>query len=298
MTVESESVRFAVDWSSALAGSGGGPPSGHDPALIPETLRQAGIAMAHVCCGVPRAAQFIMADMTFSVVAPKLLVAAREGATLSGLVTVSEAVFRDSRFRRAVVHLHLEGDRQVMAEAFSTLRCVDAVVYGRLRSTGKGVPPTVPCSTGLPVDPTVVGRLRREEVLVWHAPGCREPGTWRVRVDSSNQELFDHPVDHVPGMVQIEVCRQAALATTWLDPAAGRSFSGCALQFRHIVELDRPTWCRARPVGRGTVAVELFHDGERRLTEGVLHFSGRPDRACRNGIAGKDEPRCATPAAS
>ncbi|WP_260845011.1 AfsA-related hotdog domain-containing protein [Streptomyces sp. SLBN-31] len=40
-----------------------------------------------------------------------------------------------------------------------------------------------------------------------------QPHRWQLRVDTRHPVLFDHIVDHVPGMLLIEAARQAATAT-------------------------------------------------------------------------------------
>jgi hypothetical protein len=302
MTVQEESVRLDLDWSRPPAGSGREVTFGYDPVLIPETLRQAGIAVAHACFRVPASAQFIMADMRFSVAAVELLVGGDGTEALTGQVGLSKAEFRRGGFRSAEVYLRVECDDAVVGEAFATLRCVDAAVYGRLRSNGRPSGSADPCPRGVLVDPAVVGRRRRDEVLVCRDSGRREPGMWRVWIDPSNQDLFDHPVDHVPGMIQIEVCRQAALASTWSESTAGRFLGGCALEFRHMVELDRPTWCQALPAGGESVAVEVFQDGDGPLTSGVVRLCRLPERGGhgRSGLVGEavEEVRCEARVAS
>jgi hypothetical protein len=303
MTVQEESVRLDLDWSTPAAGSGREVTLGYDSLLIPETLRQAGIAVAHACCGVPASAQFIMADMRYSVAAVELLVGGDGTEALTGQVGLSKAVFRQGGFRSAEVYLRVECGDAVVAEAFATLRCVDAAVYGRLRRNGRPsglADHPGPC--GVLVDPAVVGRRRRDEVLVCRDSGYRDRRMFRVWIDPSNQDLFDHPVDHVPGMIQIEVCRQAALASTWSELTAGRFLSGCALEFRHMVELDRPTWCRALPAGGESVAVEVFQDGDGPLTSGVVRLCRLPERTGhgRSGRVGEavEEVRCEARVAS
>ncbi|WP_405881714.1 AfsA-related hotdog domain-containing protein [Streptomyces sp. NBC_00169] len=38
------------------------------------------------------------------------------------------------------------------------------------------------------------------------------PHTWQLRTDTRHPVLFDHPVDHIPGMVLLEAARQATTA--------------------------------------------------------------------------------------
>src|SRR3954451_13757799 len=62
---------------------------------------------------------------------------------------------------------------------------------------------------------SVRSSLSPSEVLA--APGRREDGGWEVQlpVDESHQYFFDHPLDHVPGMLLLEgLIRLAEHATS------------------------------------------------------------------------------------
>jgi hypothetical protein len=63
-----------------------------------------------------------------------------------------------------------------------------------------------------------------------------EPDRWQLRVDTRHPVLFDHMVDHVPGMLLLEAARQAAAATL------GHACLPLAVasEFLRYVELDAP----------------------------------------------------------
>ncbi|MFJ9544513.1 AfsA-related hotdog domain-containing protein, partial [Streptomyces sp. NPDC101225] len=63
------------------------------------------------------------------------------------------------------------------------------------------------------------------------------------RADTRHPVLFDHPVDHVPGMVLLEAARQAAAATTH-SPTPPTHLHAT---FTHYVELDTPCHIHATP---------------------------------------------------
>lgn len=64
---------------------------------------------------------------------------------------------------------------------------------------------------------------------------------WLLRVDGCHPVFFDHPVDHVPGMLLVEAARQAAVAAT-----GGRGVPiEMDTEFRKYVEFAEPCWIDA-----------------------------------------------------
>lgn len=84
-----------------------------------------------------------------------------------------------------------------------------------------------------------------------------------LAVDTSHPVHFDHPLDHVPGMLQIEGARQAALLT--LEPSARERAVVTRVEstFPAFAELDLPVTCRGepRPTGDGRVRIEFEQAG-------------------------------------
>jgi hypothetical protein len=66
-------------------------------------------------------------------------------------------------------------------------------------------------------------------------------------VDTRHPVLFDHPVDHVPGMLLMEAARQATAAT--LERSSFVPL-GMASEFKRYVELDEPCLIEARRLPR------------------------------------------------
>ncbi|MFI8191960.1 AfsA-related hotdog domain-containing protein [Streptomyces sp. NPDC085946] len=87
-----------------------------------------------------------------------------------------------------------------------------------------------------------------------HGPARPDEGVWPLRVNWAHPTLFDHPTDHVPGMLLLEAARQAAhrLAGpgTVLTPVM-------ASRFHRYVEFDSPCLVRARLLTTGTASGEV-----------------------------------------
>lgn len=135
-------------------------------------------------------------------------------------------------------------------------------IYSRLR--GRYADADAAFRQALPPDPAVpaprVGRLLARDVVL--SPTA-DPRRWRLRTDTTHHVLFDHPHDHVPGMVLLEAVAQAAQAE-----AAPRRVLPVAFdtRFSRYVELDRPCWIETAPtapdvLGRHRLKVDAVQDG-------------------------------------
>ncbi|CAM5583251.1 hypothetical protein SALBM311S_05669 [Streptomyces alboniger] len=121
-------------------------------------------------------------------------------------------------------------------------------VYGMLRGRrdGGGTPTSEsyrrPVTEGL-VRPGRVGRDRPENVVLLDPVTDGRQVRARLLVAGGHPSLFDHPQDHVPGMVLMEAGRQTALLTAeelFGAPASSWSVSGLEASFEAYAELDEP----------------------------------------------------------
>ncbi|WP_406330764.1 ScbA/BarX family gamma-butyrolactone biosynthesis protein [Streptomyces sp. NBC_00203] len=214
-----------------------------DPMLVVESVRQVGSLLAHAEFGVPFGYQFLMGDISFAA-APELLVADAVPTEVE-LRTVCRDIVRRGRSlcgMRYDVTVLREG--RALATAGAGFRCVSPDVHRRLR----GGRPTTTGRTPLPaIDPAAVGHTStRHVVLAEPVPGTGN--RWELRVDTAHPTYFDHPVDHVPGMVLLEAARQAAHASTGMPDALLLDLKS---DFTRYAEFDAPCWIEARPERHG-----------------------------------------------
>jgi 2-oxo-3-(phosphooxy)propyl 3-oxoalkanoate synthase len=207
----------------------------HDPLLIAETIRQSGLLVAHAQLGVPLGHHFLMHDMAF-VLDPDRM-------TVGGVPTDVTVEFHCTDLKRragALSSLRYEavlrrgGD--TLATGGASFTCVAPGVYRRIRGDDRGTQAPPPPE---PAEPAGVGRGCASDVVL--SP-VGESTTWRLRVDPRHPVLFDHPVDHVPGMVLLEAARQATAAVLGRPSPV---ILGIAADFTRFAELDRPCMIEA-----------------------------------------------------
>lgn len=226
--------RFVVGAQWPRAHSFYGPRAGgwHDPLLLVETVRQAGLLVAHQAYGVAQGDQFSWHEVSFSVNTRRMSPAERPAEV------VLEVAARDVRARgRSVVGMGMrcacyrDGCRVgTCAVRWSRL---SPAAYARVRGRRYGAR-SGPGQAPRAVAPGLVGRDVESDVLLAASPRA---DTWLLRVDTGHPVLFDHPIDHVPGMLTMEAARQAALLVTGQPralPVRG------AFAFTSYIELDEP----------------------------------------------------------
>ncbi|MFD8090196.1 ScbA/BarX family gamma-butyrolactone biosynthesis protein [Streptomyces malaysiensis] len=140
------------------------------------------------------------------------------------------------------------------------------------------------CESGPRIGEALVDRRDTSNVVI-SPPECHltpdggETRTARLLVDTSHPVLFDHPLDHVPGMLTLEAFRQLSIATavqTGALPSASAVLTGLKARFTGFGELDLPITCQSvQAEGDGGSAVlrcamkqagRTIADGELRLT--------------------------------
>jgi hypothetical protein len=237
----------------------------HDPLLLCETVRQAGLLLSHVGFHVPLGHPVGWGRIQYTLNPDALRIEGRP-AELELQVTCSD--IRYSRSLPSSMSMHIEVVRNGALLALVSLRfgCHTPAVYERLRG-GRNDVDQLFHAAPLPPEPvsrSSVGRLRKQDIVL--SP-TEQRHRWRLRVDTSHPVLFDHALDHVPGMLLLEAVRQAAHAT---QPIGSATLPvAMDVSFNRYVEFDEPCWieveqteCTSSTQGpRQTVRVNALQNG-------------------------------------
>lgn len=239
--------------------------SAYDPLLVVETVRQAGTLITHAEYDVPLDHQFVMREFH---------VTTRQGALAVDPLPAEpevELVFTEVQYRgrrpagaRYTAQVRREGEPVATADVAFTV--VGGPVYRRLRG---GRTPESVTVTPLPdgLAPAAVDRALPTDVVLAPADGTDR---WQLRVDTAHPVFFDHPLDHIPGMLLLEAARQAArlLRTDEQTPVAYHAL------FHRYAELDEPVWIEAKG-GHGTDVQVLGTQGESTVFECLVGTAAR-----------------------
>ncbi|MFE9427059.1 ScbA/BarX family gamma-butyrolactone biosynthesis protein [Kitasatospora sp. NPDC006697] len=215
----------------------------HDPLIAAETIRQVGALLAHAEFEVPLARHFLMWDLEVAV-RPEEMLVGDTPASLEIDVLCTEVKVRGGQLAALRYETVLRQDGQVVATGGASYTCVSQPVYQRLRGEQltEGGQRVLPLTA--PTAPQNVGRMSPMDVVL--SP-IGEPNRWQLRVDTRHPVLFDHPTDHVPGMLMVEAARQASHAALGA-PAVLPLTVAC--EFTRFVELDSPCYIQADQLPR------------------------------------------------
>ncbi|MBD8053665.1 A-factor biosynthesis protein [Rhodococcus ruber] len=211
----------------------------YDAMLIAETLRQTAIYLGHTQYRVPLGHPFVMQTLRVDAAVDALAIGAGAAEVVLD-ASLDDPVYRGgllSQFDLTVVFA-IDGQRVGTGEGVANVLTPDA--YQRLRWNGAGPRRIGDPVCPPPISPVVVGQSRPVDVVL--GPQYAE-NRWRLRVDDRHPVLFDHPSDHVPGMLLLEAFRQSARA------ACGCPDADIALieaTYHRFVELDEPANVVAR----------------------------------------------------
>ncbi|MGW1409012.1 ScbA/BarX family gamma-butyrolactone biosynthesis protein [Streptomyces sp. NPDC002403] len=213
----------------------------HDPLIGCETVRQIGILLGHAEFGVPFGHQFLVWDLDLAV-RPQHLRVGCGPASLSIDVHCTEINRRGRNLSGLRFEAVFHRDGNIVATGGGSFSCMAPAVYRRVR--GEHIPggnrDQLPLIS--PAAPQSVGRTSPMDVVL--SP-TNEQNRWQLLPDTRHPVLFEHAVDHVPGMVLVEAARQATAA------ALGRpSYLPLAIanEFKRYVELDSPCMIEASPL--------------------------------------------------
>lgn len=281
-TADPDRYLIGAQWPRAHTFYGPDTEGRHDVMIVPESLRQSGLLIAHSCYGVPLGHSFVMCDMHFRLLDAQLLMIDGTPTNVVLDVTCWQPRTRRGELRSATMRLKVLRGAAPVAVAWAKMLCLSPETAQALRPMLRPhLPPEALPSPGNPVDPARVGRRDLLDVLLADPPGAPTGGraSWPILVNASHPVLFDHPLDHLPGMAQLEVARQAALALTGSSDGHVPLVTAYDGVFSGFIDLATQHWCHAERIEPDTVAITIGGaHGATNLTHGVVTLTHRLPR--------------------
>lgn len=223
----------------------------YDFTLLVEVVRQAGVLVAHRHLGVDVGSAFIFRDLSLGITAFEPLRIGPRPADLRVGLGVRTRRNRAGRIQGFTFTGEVQVDGRPAMRGEGGLLILSKPAYLAMRSRRQ-----LPDHPGflLPrftaAEPSAVGRRDARNVFVTQPVADGEAGRFssQLVVDTSHPHVFDHPLDHVPGHLQMEAARQLAVASVarlhGLDPYS-LSIASIGTDFTNYAELDRITSLRA-----------------------------------------------------
>ncbi|MFC9894667.1 AfsA-related hotdog domain-containing protein [Nocardia sp. NPDC127579] len=251
----------------------------HDPMAALEAVRQSLLVIGQRHLGVPGDAQATLQHLRFEV---EDLSAFRdnEREPLEGVVRLRPdgddatlSYFRNQSFEAV---LTIAGARALTVHGSGIT--FPRAVYDDFRDWQRRQQPSPPpngCPGHLTLEPDRVGRRDPRNVVLAHTAAA--PHDLIVVADRRHPSFFDHPYDHLPGPLMLEVFRQAALYTATTADALPTPLAmptAVTAELSSFAELDADVSCTAvlagdLAFGEIAVRVELHQHGTRIATARV-----------------------------
>ncbi|MFE4973497.1 ScbA/BarX family gamma-butyrolactone biosynthesis protein [Kitasatospora sp. NPDC056651] len=228
---------------------------GFESVLPTETVRQLFPLICHVGYDTPFDHHLVWEHFRCDL-DPAVLRPAGGPVAVELRVTCSDLARRRAGLAGMTMDVDILRDGIPLATARSRFTVQSPAVYLRLRGPNSdravAMAAAPPAPEGIPA--ARAGRLAQADVVLSETPPgdiperianemSESPETgaagWWLRVDTAHPTFFDHPVDHVPGMLLLEAARQAAQAVRHPVPAPAATLSAV---FHRYVDLDAP--CR------------------------------------------------------
>ncbi|RSS83822.1 ScbA/BarX family gamma-butyrolactone biosynthesis protein [Streptomyces sp. WAC06614] len=229
----------------------------YDPMLLCETIRQVGSYIAHEAFDVPLGHQFLLWRLDYTTY-PEALVIGDLPADVDLDVACSDIRRRGTQLQSLQYTVVMRQHETVLATAKVGYTVASQAVYRRLRAEQLGRSP-MPSLPPAPLKPAQVGRWSPFDVVLAAAPQRGTGVTWQLRYDTRHPVLFDHPGDHLPGMVLMEAARQAAVALTPVPAVLPAAVSS---RYQRYAEFGAPIWIRARRTDECGIEVTGTQDGQ------------------------------------
>jgi hypothetical protein len=226
----------------------------YDAMLPMELKRQAGVLVAHRWLDVPQDWRFVFAGIDMKVEHPEALAVGGAPARVLVTLTITKRLFHEDMLVGFKAEAGFSVDGLEACTAKGRVMFMPRPFYEAMRRAqreGHGLPPEAPercAGRRFPVAPELLGRMNECNVVL--SGLCRDEDKYEadVVVDDRHPCLFDHRLDHVPGMLLIEAHRQIAVAAAAdrIKVAPSRLIvTRTGSKFDSFAELDLPLTCEA-----------------------------------------------------
>jgi 2-oxo-3-(phosphooxy)propyl 3-oxoalkanoate synthase len=250
----------------------------HDPLLVLEAFRQACVAASHASYGVPLDARYTVRYYELSILDLATLKCGPQVLDLELNIAVRNEFRRGGQGLQGPVHgldvaavVTHEGTKVMeLSGAFGWMSLAKWEAFRGGASWDAG-------PQASPADPQIVGRTRPENVVIGEpVPLGGSAASAPIVVDVSHPTIFDHPLDHLPGGLMIEACRQLALAVIGSCSATIMGPAWLRCDFHSFAELDTTSTVTVAPDAEDALSFrgEVTQSGQTRASVELTFTTG------------------------
>ncbi|MEW1749573.1 ScbA/BarX family gamma-butyrolactone biosynthesis protein [Streptomyces angustmyceticus] len=209
-----------------------------DPLLLAESVRQCVPLLSHAAYDVPFGHRQSWSHFSYALDPLALALDATLTADVELQVACRDVVRRSERLSSLNMQVFVVRNGLRVGTAQSRFVNHAPAVYKRLRGPYADLDAAIARTLPLP-PPAAPTRLARESFADVVLSPTSSPRRHQLRVDLNHRVLFDHPVDHAPGMLLLEAARQSAHAAVHPAPVCAVAMN---VAFARYTELDAPCW--------------------------------------------------------
>jgi epoxide hydrolase-like predicted phosphatase len=217
----------------------------YDAMLLLEVFRQTSIYVTHKYYDVPLNAKFIFNNAEFKILNYPLLEIMQQPLHSVIQVKITNLKYRKKILAGYTLEMTLLINNIACAQKIMGIGWMDDTVWKKLRAKNENLPP-LNYNNIKPAQCTSVGRIFPRNVVIGDVQIKDSTLSATLIVDQSYSSIFDHPLDHIPGMFIIEACRQAALLAVNSykgTPANQLILYNCNMSFQQFCELSSTAQC-------------------------------------------------------
>ncbi|WP_167610502.1 HAD-IA family hydrolase [Cedecea colo] len=217
----------------------------YDAMLLLEVFRQISIYVTHKYYDVPLSAKFIFNNAEFKILNYPLLEVMQKPLQPVIKVTITNRKYRKKILAGYTLEMTLLINNAACAQKKMGIGWMDDTVWKKIRAKNESQP-SLNYNDIKPADCASVGRIFPRNVVIGDARAKDNIFSATLIVDQSYSSIFDHPLDHIPGMFIIEACRQTALLAVRACkalPANQLLLYNCNMSFQQFCELSSPAKC-------------------------------------------------------
>lgn len=182
-------------------------PSGPDPLLLIEISRQSGIVMTEEFLGAPSGTQLVLLSLSGTFFKELF---EQHGERIAFVTVTTDVVAKrivKGVPKRVTIQCTVRDEDTELGQFVFSYQCWPKALYSRKRGD-LPLSDTYEQASASLVRPALVDRRLSENVLLSPLGIDDYSSRYKVVMDYAHGSMFDHPLDHVPGMAQLEAIRQ------------------------------------------------------------------------------------------
>jgi 2-oxo-3-(phosphooxy)propyl 3-oxoalkanoate synthase len=227
-----------------------GPGTHPDLLLLVEVVRQAGTLVSHRFYGVPEGSVFPMRRAQVELTDLDAAAASHDACEMVADIRMFDHQRQSGKLSSMSLFADVFLGGRPIGSVSGATHFVSPSSYGALRGSPSPAGDGSPQAAMRRADPRRVGRRDPRNVVVSELRDAprEQPYGCSILADTGHPSYFDHPQDHVPGMVLLEGYRQLALlavadACAWAP--ASLLVVACDASFTRYAELGHEALCSA-----------------------------------------------------